>query len=108
MLAAVQIQRVWRGWLGRQRALRRRAWEEAAPGPERLQLGIKLIEGSKEAFERQKQEIDALHRAQERAESRVTAIHAGLKESEAELATIQRELRGIDQLDNELRELAHD
>ena len=78
-LAAIQIQRVWRGWLGRRRALRKREWESAAPGPDRLKLGLKLIEGSKEAFERQRQEIDALHRAQERAEARVSEIYAGLK-----------------------------
>ena len=57
------MQRVWRGFLGRQRAKRRRAWLKATPGPERLQLGLKVIQGSKEAFERQKQEIDQLHRA---------------------------------------------
>ena len=72
----------------------------------------------------------AVARAQERAESRVSAIHSGLKESEAEMATIQKELevhlwcrycsaalhhhvpccsfQGIDKLDRELRELAHD
>ena len=62
-LAVIQIQRVWRGHLGRERAKRRRAWLQAAPGPDRLQLGLKVIQGSKEAFERQKQEIDQLHRA---------------------------------------------
>ena len=107
-LAAIQIQRVWRGWLGRRRALRKREWESAAPGPDRLKLGLKLIEGSKEAFERQRQEIDALHRAQERAEARVSEIYAGLKENEEELSTLERELTAVDQLDSDLRELTHD
>ena len=107
-LAAIQLQRVWRGWLGRRRAKRKREWEQAAPGPERLKLGLTLIEGSKEAFERQRQEIDALHRAQERAEARVSEIYAGLKENEEELSTLERELSAVDQLDTDLRELTHD
>ena len=63
-LAATQISRVWRGYLGRQRYKRKQAWQTTAPGPERLKLGIKIIEGSKDAYDRQKQEIDSLHRAQ--------------------------------------------
>ncbi len=35
---------------------------------------------------------------QARAEGRVTSIHAGLKESEVELASIQKELRDMDQV----------
>lgn len=106
-LAAMQVQRMWRGWLGRKRAMRKRQWDRAAPGPERLKLGLTMIEGAKENFERQRQEIDALHRAQERAEGRVTEIQAGLKESEAELHTLERELREVDQLDADLREMTH-
>jgi hypothetical protein len=66
-LAAVQVQRVYRGLRGRRRARRKREWEAAAPGPERLSLGLKLINESKEAFAQQQEEIDALHRAQVRA-----------------------------------------
>jgi hypothetical protein len=64
VVAAIEVQRVYRGHLGRKKALRRRDWETAEPGPERLKLGLKLIEESKVAFERQQEEIDALHRAQ--------------------------------------------
>jgi pimeloyl-ACP methyl ester carboxylesterase len=69
-LAATEVQRVWRGYLGRRRATRMRAWETAEPGAERLALGLQMIEESKLAFERQQEEIDALHRAQEQAETR--------------------------------------
>jgi hypothetical protein len=34
------------------------------------------------AFERQQEEIDALHRSQEKAESRVSHIHSELREAE--------------------------
>ena len=84
-LAAVQVQRIWRGARGRRIAGRRKNWEGAKPGPERLELGIRLIEESKNAFEAQQEEINALHRAQERAEMRVSEVHAELKESEGEL-----------------------
>lgn len=107
-LAAVQIQRVYRGYMGRRFASRKRMWEEAEPGPERLNLGIKLIGESKEAFAQQQQEIDQLHRAQQRAEARVSEIHAGLAESEQELAVLERELTDIDQLDRDLHELTHE
>jgi hypothetical protein len=40
------------------------------------------------AFERQQEEIDALHRAQERAEARVSFIHSELKDSEQELVIL--------------------
>ena len=107
-LGAVQVQRVWRGWLGRRRAMKKREWENAQPGPARLQLGVSMIEGAREAFERQRIEIDTLHRAQERKEMEISSIHAGLRESESELQTLKRELREVDQMDRDLHDLTHD
>ncbi len=57
-----------------------------------------MIANSKESFERQRQEIEALHRQQETAESQVSLIHAGLRESERELEALEAELQGIDQV----------
>jgi hypothetical protein len=94
-IAATEIQRVYRGHNARKRVQRKIAWQKAAPGPERLQLGLQMIEESKVAFERQQAEIDALHRAQERAESRISVIHNDLKESERELAVLERELQEV-------------
>ena len=108
MVAALEIERVYRGHLGRRRTSRRRDWENAEPGPERLRLGLRLIEESKVAFERQQEEIDALHRSQEKAESRVSHIHAELRESEKELSVLERELQEIDQIERDLRELTHE
>ncbi|DBA00709.1 TPA: hypothetical protein N0F65_001180, partial [Lagenidium giganteum] len=108
VLAAVEIQRIYRGHLGRQEAHRKKQWKEAEPGPERLALGLKLIEGSKQAFERQQSEIDALHRAQESVERQVSTIHAELVDSEKELAILERELQEIDQLEMDLKELTHE
>lgn len=107
-LAALQIQRVYRGVRGRRRAQRKRTWENAEPGPERLELGLALIEDSKAAFSAQQEEIDALHRAQERAETRVSQVHAGLQESERELAVLEQELRDVDHLDETLHQLTHE
>ena len=108
MVAAQEIERVYRGHLGRRRTQRRRDWENAEPGPERLKLGLRLIEESKVAFERQQEEIDALHRSQEKAESRVSHIHAELRESEKELSVLERELQEIDQIERDLHELTHE
>jgi pimeloyl-ACP methyl ester carboxylesterase len=107
-LASTELERVWRGYLGRRRAARLRAWENAEPGAERLALGLQMIEESKLAFERQQEEIDALHRAQEQAETRVSQIHAGLVDSERELAILERELQEIDQIERDLHELTHE
>ena len=107
-VAAVQIQRIWRGVRGRRKAARKRKWESTAPGPDRLKLGLTLIEETKEAFQTQQEEINALHRAQERSEARVSEIHEGLKESEEELRVLERELADIDQLDRDLHELTHE
>lgn len=107
-LAATEIQRVYRGHVGRRDATRRQQWQAAAPGPERLALGLQLLDGSKQAFERQQSELDALHRAQEAAERQVSAVHADLQASEQELAGLERELAEIDQLDADLRELTHE
>ena len=107
-LAAMQVQRVYRGARGRRRAERKRLWENAEPGAERLQLGIQLIDESKKAFKSQQEEIDSLHRAQERAERRVGEIFAGLKESEAELASLEQELVSINELDKSLFELSEE
>eukprot|EP00937_MAST-01D_sp_MAST-1D-sp2_P001912 g1912.t1 len=107
-LASTEVQRVWRGYLGRRRAQRMRAWQAAEPGAERLALGLQMIEESKLAFERQQEEIDALHRAQEQSETRVSQIHAGLVDSERELAILERELQEIDQIERDLHELTHE
>jgi alpha-beta hydrolase superfamily lysophospholipase len=107
-VAAVQVQRIWRGLRGRRKAARKRKWDSTAPGPDRLKLGLTLIEETKEAFQTQQEEINALHRAQERSEARVSEIHEGLKESEEELRVLERELADIDQLDRDLHELTHE
>ena len=108
MLAAIEMQRMYRGYLGRKKVTRRREWETATPGPERIKLGLKMIEESKVAFERQQEEIDALHRAQERAEARVSHIHAELKDSEKELVVLERELQEIDQIERDLQIMTHE
>ena len=108
MLAAIEIQRIYRGYLGRKTVARRREWETATPGPERIELGLKMIEESKVAFERQQEEIDALHRAQERAEARVSHIHSELKDSEKELVILERELQEIDQIERDLQIMTHE
>lgn len=46
-IAAVEIQRVYRGVIGRKKASRRLQWAQSEPGPERLKLGVRLIEDSK-------------------------------------------------------------
>ena len=106
--AAMLIQRVFRGHRGRVRVNRMQKWDKAEPGPERLQLGIEMIQESKQAFSRHKKEISALNRAQTRTEHRVRRIHQGLRESKKELNVIERELADIDQLDRELQVMVHD
>ena len=108
MFRATALQRIYRGVLARRRVAKQRKWDGTPPGAERLELGLKLIANSKESFERQRQEIEALHRDQEKAESRVSLIHAGLRESERELEALEAELQSIDQLDQDLRELTHE
>lgn len=46
-IAAIEIQRCFRGMIGRKKVSRRLEWERAQPGPERLKLGVRLIEDSK-------------------------------------------------------------
>jgi pimeloyl-ACP methyl ester carboxylesterase len=108
ILAAIELQRMFRGYLGRKKMARRRQWESTKPGPERIKLGLQFIEESKQAFERQQEEIDALHRAQERAEARISHIHAELKDSEKELVILERELQEIDQIERDLQVLTHE
>lgn len=108
VLAATEIQRCFRGYLGRKKMARQRLWESTTPGPERIKLGLQFIEESKQAFERQQEEIDALHRAQERAEARVSHIHAELTDSEQELLVLEKELQEIDQIERDLTQLTHE
>merc|ERR1711871_1374922 len=107
-VAANEIQRVYRGHVGRKMVQRRREWTATEPGPERIKLGLKLIEESKRAFEQQEEEINALHRAQEKAEARVSHIHAELKENEKELIVLERELAEIDQIERDLAQMTHE
>lgn len=46
-LASREIQRLFRGHLGRRATRRRREWQAAGPGPERLKLGLRMIEDTK-------------------------------------------------------------
>lgn len=46
-LASREIQRFYRGHLGRRATRRRREWQSAGPGPERLKLGLRMIEDTK-------------------------------------------------------------
>ena len=86
-IAATSIQKLYRGVLGRRLAQRKRQWQSAEPGPERLELGLQMVQQSRERFEEHRQEIEGLHRDQEKTEARVSLIHAGLRESEKELAS---------------------
>ena len=47
------MQIVYRGYVGRKIVQSRREWTATEPGPERIKLGLKLIEESKRAFEQQ-------------------------------------------------------
>lgn len=46
-IAAIEIQRFYRGVIGRKKASRRLEWQRSEPGPERLKLGVRVIEDSK-------------------------------------------------------------
>eukprot|EP00903_Cladosiphon_okamuranus_P015481 g14292.t1 len=107
-LASREIQRIYRGHLGRRAASRRREWQSAGPGPERLKLGLRMIEDTKVAFAKQQGEIAALNRAQEKAEARVSSIHHQLTASESELSVLEGEMAEIDHIERELVQLTHE
>lgn len=67
-----------------------------------------MAEESKVAFERQKEEIDALHRAQEKAEARISHVYNELRHSEKELRVLEKELQEVDQIERDLQELTHE
>jgi hypothetical protein len=108
MLACIEIQRIFRGHIGRKIIDRRRKWDATPSGPERIRLGLEMIDESKVVFERQSEEIDALHRAQERAESRVSHIRADLEDSNREIVVLERELQEIDEIERDLVVLSHE
>ena len=97
-MAAITLQRVYRGRIGRKRASIVKIWSNSSPGTERIELGLKLIEKSKDEFERHREEIDTLHRAQEKAETKVNQIYREIKESEEELHRLEEELKHINNI----------
>jgi len=104
-IAAIEIQRVFRGYIGYTKASKLQKWAETEPGPERIKLGLQLIKDSKKEFERQREEIDTLHLAQENVEIKVNRIHKELKESEKELNIIEHELQEIDEVEHDVEDL---
>ncbi|CAM9386908.1 unnamed protein product [Ectocarpus sp. 6 AP-2014] len=106
-IAAIEIQRCYRGMIGRKKASRRLEWEKSEPGSERLKLGVRLIEDSKNAFEAQRMEIAALHTAEERATIRTSRIRKELGASEKELTALEREMHEIDHIEGQLSQLNH-
>mmetsp|Transcript_16373 Transcript_16373/g.24141 ORF Transcript_16373/g.24141 Transcript_16373/m.24141 type:complete len:2281 (-) Transcript_16373:1010-7852(-) len=103
--AATEIQRCSRGRTGRKKAVFTRDWLLAKPGAERVELGLKLIEDSKEEFERHRKDIDTLHRIQEKAETRVNQMYQELKESEQELHLLEDELQELGNIEEHMHEL---
>lgn len=104
-VAATDIQRVFRGFSGKKKTHMIRKWENAEPGPERIKLGLELLQDSKNQFEVQQQQIDLLHQAQERAESSVSKIYDEMKESEEKLKEIENELDEISNVEDEISQL---
>mmetsp|Transcript_21084 Transcript_21084/g.47819 ORF Transcript_21084/g.47819 Transcript_21084/m.47819 type:complete len:690 (-) Transcript_21084:1162-3231(-) len=94
-LAAGEIQRVFRGFKGRRKVNRIKEWEAATPGPERIKLGMKMIQASKDVFDRQQNELDTLHTAQENAHEKLNIICKELQKNEAELQLLDAELDDI-------------
>jgi len=107
-VAASEIQRVYRGHLGRLKVARRRKWEQTPAGHERVKLGLGMIEDAKVKFELQKNEIDALHKAQEKAEGRVSYIHAQLSDAENEISVLEREMNEMDQIERDINAMTHE
>ena len=98
-IASIDLQRIVRGHIARQKATKIRIWATTEPGPARIELGLRLIKESQDEFERQRDDLDGLHRAQEIAETRVNRMFRTLKESEKELAHLQKELDDLERSD---------
>lgn len=98
-IASIDLQRIVRGHIARRKATKMRIWATTEPGPARIELGLRLIKESQDEFERQRDDIDGLHRAQEIAETRVNRMFRTLKESEKELAHLQKELDDLESPD---------
>ena len=107
-LAACEIERIYRGRISRKKTAIKRMWSNAAPGTERIRLGLNLIEKSKDEFERHREEIDALRHAQEKGEVKLTQIQEDLKASEKELFHLEQELKEIDSTEVERNDIQRD
>nr|CCA14115.1 conserved unknown protein putative [Albugo laibachii Nc14] len=94
-LAARTIQKVYRGHLDRRQVAQKKRWNDASFGQERLELGLEMIERSKKAFDKQKSDLDEVHRAQRVAEGQVDAIQTELRASECDIASLKSELEAL-------------
>ena len=95
-IASIEIQRIFRGFIQRKKVAKKRKWYNAEPGPERIKLGLDLIQKSREEFKNKRNEIDSLHSAQEKVESSINLIYKELRDSEKELDLITSEMEEID------------
>lgn len=99
-IASIDLQRIVRGHLARKKAAKMKLWATTVPGPARIELGLRMIKESQDEFERHRDELDGLHRAQEIAETRVNQMFRTLKESEEEVAHLQKQLGSLDDIDD--------
>ena len=99
-IASIDLQRIVRGHLARKKAAKMKLWATTVPGPARIELGLRMIKESQDEFERHRDELDGLHRAQEIAETRVNRMFRTLKESEEEVAHLQKQLDSLDDVDD--------
>ncbi|KAL0587058.1 hypothetical protein ABG067_003398 [Albugo candida] len=93
--AARTIQKVYRGHLGRRQVAQKQRWNAASHGQERLELGLEMIESSKKAFDKQKSELDELHRAQQITEVQMNALQTELRASELDISALTAEIQSL-------------
>ena len=89
-LAAVEVQKVWRGWSLRRTLTRERLWQSTPRGRPRVKLGVTWIKEKEALFNRIKDELHGLKRAEERTSLRITKIHQELKKLSTVLSSTLR------------------
>jgi hypothetical protein len=104
-LAAVQVQRWYRGFKQRREYARLRELAALEPGPEKVELGFKHMITIKDVFTRSRDVVDKLQRGLYRAENDLASAKSAVRAAEGKVALIDTRLAELKAAEGELKGL---
>lgn len=104
-LAAVQVQRWYRGYKQRREYRRLRLLAAMPPGDAKIEAGFQHMRSVTDAFTRSRDVVEKLQRSLYRAENELATAKMRMKDAEEKLQTIDKKVAGMSAAESEIKSL---